>query len=123
MRGEHTPPPVDYDARIADIEGRISELNAQLRPLLVERDRLLSEQIRREYPDGPFRLVVWRHHVRYEDEYDEPISALRAADSIEDDGSGSTEAILDRHGAVIYDLDSYPWKRVADGYPEVPDDL
>jgi hypothetical protein len=109
--------------RLAEVRRQIAALEAQLAPLCEEREKLLSEQARLEYPDGPFVLHVWRHHCKHEEEYDRPLEALGIADSIEDAGSGSTERIVDRHGNTIYDLTSYPYKRVADGYPEIPDDL
>jgi hypothetical protein len=108
---------------MAEVREQIRALEAKLAPLREEREKLLSEQARLEYPDGPFVLHVWRHHHKYEEKYDRPLEALRAAGWIEDDGSGSTEKITDRHGSTIYDLDGYPYKRVAEGYPEIPDDL
>jgi hypothetical protein len=110
-------------ARVDEINLQLAALRAQISPLVEEREKLLSEQARLEYPDGPFTLHVWRHFAKYEDEYDRPLEALYAAEAIEGDGSGSTEKIVDRHGNVIYDLDGYPPERIAEGYPEVPDDL
>jgi hypothetical protein len=113
----------DRTTRLAELNRQINALYADLRSLTAERSRLLSEQAREEWPDGPFTLHWWRYHGQMSDTYDEPLAAVRMARHIEDTGEGSTERITDRHGVTIYDLSSYPPKRVADGYPEVPDDL
>jgi hypothetical protein len=85
--------------------------------------RLYVDETREQYPDGPFTLHWLRYSAPQRYSYDDPICALRSAMSIEGDGDGSTEKITDRHGTVIYDLKGYPPKRMADGYPDVPEDL
>lgn len=117
------PAKSERDVRLAELDQQIRALRDQLSPLIAERARLESEQAREDYPNGPFTLHVWRHGAKDEQEYDLPLVALRSADYIENEGSGSTEQITDRHGTMIYDLRGYPYRRVADGYPEIPDDL
>lgn len=109
--------------RIAEITRQLAEIDALRAPLAAERARLITEQARRDWPDGPFTLHYWHYGTADHDEYDTPLEALRAARGIEDYGTGSTVKITDRHGNEIYDLSRYPLERVADGYPEVPDDI
>lgn len=113
----------ERDRRIAEIDETLKPIREQLHALTHERADLVSANHREDWPDGPFTLHYWRHRAPDTNEYDTPLEALYAAKAMEDDGSASTEKVTDRHGNVIYEPVGYSPERVADGYPEVPDDF
>lgn len=108
------------DTRIAELEGEAGCLGARLGELNRERGALRTANAREEWPDGPFTLHYHRYGSRETEEHDTPLGAIRAAVAIEEYGSGSTESITDRHGALIYDLAPFPWERLRADYPALP---
>mgnify|MGYP001573480694 CR=1 FL=1 len=108
------------DKRLAEIEAELRPVYQRLSELTAERARLKTEAARERWPNGPFTLRYYRHHSPYDDKYDEPLEAVRAAEGMEDYGDAATQCIEDRHGHMIYDLTGYPPERVDDSYPEIP---
>jgi hypothetical protein len=110
------------DRRIAEIDEELKPIRERLHELSRERAELVTANEREDWPDGPFSLHYWRHGGKYTDEHDTPLEAVHAARFMEEDGSASTEKITDRHGNVIYEPVGFSAERVADGYPDAPDD-
>lgn len=112
----------ERDRRLAEIEAELAQLRAQWNQLIKEKLALEKANAAEDWPDGPFTLHNWRHHSEDNRDYDEPLEAVRMAAAISDNGDGFPEKVTDRHGRTIYKLGMHPWKRVADGYPEMLED-
>lgn len=110
----------ERDRRIAEIGEELKPLHARIQELAGERSALLSANAREDWPTGPFTLHFDRHHAEETEAFDTPFEALRRANGISDYGEGFPTAITDRAGSAIYEL-GLTWKRVADGYPEIPE--
>lgn len=108
--------------RMARLDSLIRELDQRRTPLANELWLLQQEDIREQWPDGPFTLGYWRYGTLHDVVSSHPVEALRNAAYIADAGEGFPSVVTDRHGAKVYELGDRPWRCVRDGYPEVPDD-